>query len=85
VSYTASAFASQNSVFQIFMERVVGYFVAWTYDFRDWLIQCRLAAHLAKRREKIREWERITGEHEVGEHCLLDQMQLLTPSGWAHV
>jgi Cryptococcal mannosyltransferase 1 len=84
VSYTASAFAAQNSIFQIFMERVVGYIVAWAYDIRDWCVQCRLARHSAERKEKIRGWERITGEREVGEYCLNDQMQLLTPSGWAH-
>lgn len=85
VSYNAASFAAQNSVFQIFMERVVGHFVAWAYDFRDWWVQCRLARHSAERREKIRDWERMTGEREVGEYCLNDQMQLLTPWGWAHV
>jgi hypothetical protein len=85
VAYTNSAYNSRNSVIQIFMERVVGYFVAWAYDIRDWWAHHRLAIHAAKRKEKIREWTRKTGMEEVGEYCLIDQLQLLTPWGWAHV
>jgi len=85
VSYNLSAYRARNSIFQMFLERVVGWAVAAAYDLRDWWVQCRLAAHAAERREKIREWERDTGLEEVGTFCLNDQMQLLTPWGWAHV
>ena len=67
------------------MERVVGHFVAWAYDIRDWLLQGRLVRHAAERREKVRKWTEMTGMEEVGEYCLLDQLQLLTPLGWEHV
>ena len=67
------------------MERVVGIFVAWAYDIRDWWLQCKLAKHATERREKIKKWTRMTGMEEVGEHCLIDQLQLLTPWGWSHV
>ena len=85
VAYTNSAYRAQNSVVQIYMERVVGHFVAWAYDIRDWCVQGRLATRAAERRKKINEWTRMTGMEEVGEHCLIDQLQLLTPWGWAHV
>jgi len=85
VAYTAAARASQNSLFELFLERVIGPFVAVAYDIRDWWVSGRLAAHGAQREEKVREWERRTGQREAGEFCLNDQMQLLTPWGWAHV
>lgn len=85
VSYTQPAFATQNSIRQMFLERVVGPFVALAYDIRDWWVRTRIQGHFAARREKVREWERRTGEREVGDYCLIDQMQLLTPWGWAHV
>ena len=85
VSYTSGAYRTQNSVSQIFLERIVGHFVAWAYDIRDWWAQCRLAQRAAERRMKVREWEQMTGLKEVGEHCLDDRLQLLTPWGWAHV
>ena len=84
-SYTRSACSAQNSVVQLFMERVIGPLVASVCDLRAWLLQRRLAQFKAERREKVRKWERITGKQEVGEHCLIDQMQLLTPWGWVHV
>ena len=85
VAYTRGAYLSQNSVFQIFLERVVGPYVALAYDIRDWWVQCKIARDIAERREKVREWERVSGEVEVGEYCLIDQMQLLMPWGWAHI
>jgi hypothetical protein len=85
VAYTNSAYKSQNSATEIFIERVVGHFVAWAYDIREWLVQGRLARHAAERREKVRKWTEMTGMEEVGEYCLLDQLQLLTPLGWEHI
>lgn len=85
VSYTSAARDSQNSIFELFLERIIGPFVAMAYDIRDWWVSCRLATHRAERDEKVREWERGSGETEGGEFCLNDQMQLLTPWGWAHV
>jgi hypothetical protein len=85
VSYTRSAWETQNSVQQMFLERVVGPIVAIGYDVRDWWVGKRIRAHFAARREKVREWERRTGRKEIGDYCLVDQMQLLTPWGWAHV
>jgi hypothetical protein len=67
------------------MERFVGPFVAIAYDLRDWWVRGRLMQHEAERREKLRKWERETGEKEVGDYCLNDELQLLTPWGWAHV
>jgi hypothetical protein len=67
------------------MERFVGPFVAIAYDIRDWWVHGRLRQHEAERRGKIREWERETGGKEVGDYCLNDELQLLTPWGWAHV
>ena len=67
------------------MERVIGPFVASVCDLRDWWLQRRLARFKAERREKVQKWERISGKQEVGEYCLIDQMQLLTPRGWVHV
>jgi hypothetical protein len=57
------------------MERVMGYLVAWAYDFGDWWARTRLAQHAAERREKVRKWEQASGQQEVGEYCLTDQMQ----------
>jgi hypothetical protein len=85
VSYTRAACSAQNSVVQLFMERVIGPFVASVCDLRDWWLQRRLARFKAERREKVKKWERISGKQEVGEYCLIDQMQLLTPRGWVHV
>jgi hypothetical protein len=85
VSYTNGASIAQFSLIELFMERFVGPFVAIAYDIRDWWVQCRLAQHKGERREKIRDWERKTGGEEVGTYCLIDQLQLLTPWGWAHV
>jgi hypothetical protein len=85
VAYTESAYRSRSNIIQIFLERVFGWFVAIGYDIRDWWWQCRLANHAAERKLKIKEWEKASGEQEVGEFCLNDQMQLLTPWGWAHV
>jgi hypothetical protein len=85
VSYTKSAYNAQNSVFQVFIEKIVGPIVALVYDLGDWWFQCRLARYAADRREKIQQWERRTGLEEVGEHCLIDNLQLLTPWGWEHV
>ena len=85
VSYTKAAYEAQNSLLQKFMEQVMGHFNAWAYDIRDWWVQYRLARHLAERTAKITEWESISGQKEVGEFCLTDQLQLLTPWGWAHI
>ena len=85
VSYTPSAFESQNSILQMFLERIIGPLVAIAYDVRDWCLRSRIQGYFAARREKVREWERATGKEEVGDYCLIDQMQLLTPWGWAHV
>ena len=85
VSYTENAYGAQSSAIEMFLERVVGWFVAIGYDFRDWWVQCRLANHAAQRKLKIKEWEKMSGQQEVGTFCLNDQMQLLTPWGWAHV
>jgi hypothetical protein len=85
VSYTESAYHSRNSVFQLFIEKVTGPIVALGYDIRNWWFQCQLAQHAAQRREKIRQWEKNTGQEEVGDYCLIDRLQLLTPWGWAKV
>jgi hypothetical protein len=85
VSYTTVAHNAQNSISQLFRERIFGHFVALAFDIRDWWVRSRLNAHAAERRAKIHEWEETTGEKEVGEYCLIDQMQLLTPWGWAHI
>ena len=67
------------------MERVLSHFVAWVYDIRNWWVQCRLAQDTVGRQAKVRAWETVTGQRELGDFCLTDQMQLLTPEGWAHV
>jgi hypothetical protein len=85
VAYTKSAYNAQNSIFQVFIEKITGPIVALGYDIRDWWSQCQLARYAAERREKIRQWERRTGLEEIGAYCLIDNLQLLTPWGWAHV
>lgn len=85
VSYIPSASSAQNSIAQLFIERIVGPFVAIIYDIRGWWVQCKLAQHSSQRKAKIMEWERNTGRKELGEYCLIDRLQLLTPWGWTHV
>ena len=85
VAYTESAYRARNSIFQVFIEKVIGPCVAVVYDLRDWWFQCRLARLAAERRELIRQWAGRTGQREVGDYCLIDRLQLLTPWGWSHV
>jgi hypothetical protein len=85
VSYTTAAHNAQNSISQLVMERVLGRFVALVFDVRDWWVRSRLARYTEERNAKIREWEKNGGEGEVGMYCLIDEMQLLTPWGWAHI
>jgi hypothetical protein len=82
VSYTKTAHNLQNSVLPLFLETVGGQFVALIYDIRDWLFSHQLARYKAEREEKVREWERTSGQKEIGEYCLTDNLQILTPQGW---
>lgn len=56
--------------------------MALIYDIRDWWFSRRLDRYKAERAEKVRGWERTSGQEEVGEYCLTDNLQILTPQGW---
>jgi hypothetical protein len=85
ISYTPAAHDAQNSFGQAIRERLLGQFIAWAYDIRDFCLGFRLNWYVKRRRENIRNWEKKHGQEEVGGFCLIDQMQILTPWGWAHI
>jgi hypothetical protein len=85
VSYTKAAHKSQDTISQIFIEKFMGGIVAFAYDIRNIFYRHRLAKYVRDRHEKVLAWEGQTGLKEEGEFCLEDQMQVLTPWGWAHV
>jgi hypothetical protein len=85
VSYTPAASKAQTSILQLVIERVTARYVGIAYDIRDWWVRRKLVKDRTERAEKVRKWEQETGEKGVGEVCLIDQMQLLTPNGWAHI
>ena len=85
VSYTKAAHKSQDTIGQVFMEKFMGGIIALAYDVRNIFYHHRLARYTRERHKKVMEWENETGMREIGEFCLEDQMQVLTPWGWAHV
>ncbi|KAK3723765.1 hypothetical protein LTR37_001646 [Vermiconidia calcicola] len=55
----------------------------WTNRLLRWLS----TAYFRERKmaDRVAEWQQGSNEEEVGAMCLVDEMQVLMPNGWAHV
>lgn len=55
----------------------------WENRFRRWTTTTWLKRRLIGSR--LRRWSRKGHSTEPGIHCLINEMQVLIPNGWAHV
>lgn len=73
--------SSSSSLWPPLGERIRG---VWTNRFRRWVTWTWPQAWRIARR--VRRWEAAyPGEFEPGVGCLINEMQVLTWKGWAHV
>jgi hypothetical protein len=59
------------------------YKALWENRLHRWALSPKLKEW--KVRRKVAEWRRKSDVEEIREVCLIDEMQVLTENGWAHV
>lgn len=64
------------SSWQIFKALWVNRFLRWVWSprFKEWKVH-----------KQVTKWSSVSKQHEAGEICLINEMQVLIENGWAHV